>query len=99
MKNSLVISLPDGRQAALLVPDLNEGQSLSVVSTDVLEKLIKLLGRSKFEDQKFLFCENLSRAKNINEYTVLLTEELNFHRSVNIIESFLLSNITEEAMR
>jgi hypothetical protein len=95
------ITLEDGRNANVFVADLNEGQELAIVTLPLLQRLAALLPKSSVPNLVRNFADNLreySRYDNCNlkDYVDMLQNELDFHKSVNMIKSFVLS--TEERL-
>lgn len=85
-----IIQLEDSREANFLVPEIFENQSLSVVSTDVLEKLLRLLPNTAFDEIKSRLIGKIGSSNDLGDLCKVLQNELNFHKSVNLIESFFL---------
>ncbi len=82
------IELPGRGYASFLVPELNENEELSVVSTEVLKKIISFLPREHFLETKNDLIHFIRSCNNMEEYCKLLQDELSFHSSINLIESF-----------
>lgn len=92
-----ILNLPNGKTATLLVPEANQDQELSVVDTEVLRYLISNLPKSpksQVDQIKKHIIIGVQESKNLYELCDLLQKEVNFYKSVNMIESFFLSNPT-----
>lgn len=99
----------NGQQAILLVADLNEGQQLSVITTSLLERLVKLLPKAgvksivtEFADKLFNYAGSAGvkgKDLKIEEFVVMLQEELDFHKSVNMINGFFMMDLDKEPVK
>lgn len=85
----------NGQSANLFVADLNEGQILSVVSTSLLQRLTNLLPLTDVATIIHEFCEKLmeletSNTRSVEAFVIMLQEELDFHKSINLINKFFI---------
>lgn len=87
-KQPEIIRLSNGLEAQLLVPNLQEGDSLSVVNTEVLKRIVSHLPKVSINEIKYEMKENIDSCLDIHEYLNALKEELSFHSSVNVIANF-----------
>lgn len=98
------VQLPNGKQAPLLVADLMEGIEMAIVSQNVLAKLIALLPTANLSGivQEFAlkieqFRHEVRKGKGtIEDFAMLLREELEFHESINLIKNFILEKDAAE---
>ena len=98
------VQLPNGKQAPLLVADLMEGIEMAVISQNVLAKLIALLPTANLSGivQEFALkieeFDHKARRGNvtIEDFAMLLREELEFHESINLIKDFILEKDAAE---
>lgn len=96
----------NGQQANLLVADLNDGQKLSVITNSLLERLVKLLPKADIHEIIGEFTKKLDDRNTaeypkvtIEEFTEMLTEELDFHKSVNLINEFFIKENEPELVQ
>lgn len=80
----------NGKKAQVLVADLNGDQKLAVVDQSVLQRLVDMLPRTNLTHLKEELCSDIMGAKDIKEICDIMVEELQFHKSVNLIETFFL---------
>lgn len=89
----------DGVEASVLVADLNEGQKLSVITNSLLQRLTKLLPKAKTREVISEFVDKLRDYNNsepkIEGFVQMLQEELDFHKSVNMINEFFVGETKE----
>ncbi len=100
MTNTLPsVHLNDDRQAVNFVPDLNDQQQLAVVDMDVLKYLVGLLPQADISKIMHTFFEKSQgkpEIRTIEQWCELLQSELNFHRSVNLLQQHLLKPEPQE---
>lgn len=80
------ITLPNDLTAVNLCPSLDG--KLAVVHLNVITRLAKLLPKVNFEDSKFHFCEALSRTSTLEDFVGMMSDEIAFHKTVNLINTF-----------
>ncbi len=90
------IELPGRGYASFLVPELSENQELSVVGTDVLKKILQYLPKDTLSKVKRDFVCAVEGTLNIEDYLLIIKNELSFHSSVNMIESFFLDQDSKQ---
>lgn len=86
----------NGQQANLLVADLNDGQKLSVITNSLLQRLVKLLPKASPRSIIQDFAEELMKYADDGEcdiegFVSALQNELDFHKSVNLINEFFIN--------
>ena len=80
-----------GEQVMDLTPDYE--RPLALVDLDVLKRLTKLLPTANIYDIKHDMMSKLSDVQSIEEYVVILSEELAFHTTVNLINEVNKSEV------
>lgn len=89
-----MVALPNGKEAPVLVANLNEGIDLVIVSKNVLSYLTKLLPKASVRDIIMSHVGNCNSLKykegaTIEEFVDILRAELEFHESINIIKEYV----------
>ena len=89
-----MVALPNGKEAPVLVANLNEGIDLVIVSKNVLSYLTKLLPKASVRDIIMSHVGNCNSLKykegaTIEEFVEILRAELEFHESINIIKEYV----------
>lgn len=84
-----VTRLPNGTEATLLLANLQEGEKLSIVSTEVLKGILSYLPKTTLLETVLKMQEKLNYCKDMGEYLHTLHSELCFHKSVNVMQEFL----------
>lgn len=77
-----------GAIVPMLVADLNSDRKLALVDQGVLKHLVGLLEKTDLNQIKTKFIAAVTRAETMQEYTDVLSEELAFHMSVNMIQTY-----------
>lgn len=93
--NTIKTATVDGKEIPMLCADLNQAQELAIVSKRVLKALTALLPKAPFYEVRSEFMEKVRNTDNIEEFTNLLTDELDFHLSVNVVKEYFRDAIPE----
>lgn len=80
-----------GAQVMDLTPDYE--RPLALVDLDVLKRLTKLLPTASIYDIAQGMISNLRDVQSIEEYVAMLSEELAFHTTVNLINEVNKSEV------
>lgn len=80
-----------GEQVMDLTPDYE--RPLALVDLDVLKRLTKLLPTANIYDVTQGMISKLRDAQSIKEYVAILSEELAFHTTVNLINEVNKSEV------
>lgn len=96
-----MVALPNGKEAPVLVANLNESIDLVIVSKNVLSYLTKLLPKASVRNIIMAHVGNCNNLKykegaTIEEFVDILRAELEFHTSVNIIQEYIGSTAKPE---
>jgi len=81
-----IVKLGDGQEAVVLVPKI-EGE-LAIVHLPTLKRLASLLPNVDFRTIKANIIADLEGAHNLEEVISILENEISFHKSVNLIQSY-----------
>jgi len=74
----------NGEQVLDLTPDYD--RALALVDLEVLKRLASLLPSANLHRIKRDFIESVRDTENIEQFTAILSEELAFHTTVNVIK-------------
>lgn len=90
----VMVALPNGDEAPVLVADLNKDIEMVIISKNVLKYLTKLLPKASIRDIIMNHVGNCNALKykegsTIEEFVDVLREELEFHESINIIKEYM----------
>ena len=88
------IKVAEGKTATLLVADLQNGQKLSIISDSLLKRLVNLLPNTDFDNIKNSLITTISNTGDVEHLCEVLTKELDFHKSVNLINTFFIDQNT-----
>lgn len=108
MNNQIQTVDVNGKPATLLVADLNDGQKLSVITNSLLQRLVKLLPKADVKQIMLDFAKKVEDHANYDlehdkleliQFTDMLTEELDFHKSVNLINEFFIKENEPESVQ
>lgn len=83
IKHFETVSLPDGRTAQLIVPELVK--ELAVVDLNVIKRMAGMLQTASLSQIKTDFKNRLNECSTLIEYMEALRDELSFHETVNMI--------------
>lgn len=78
-----------------LLPEFDT-QEIAVVDFQVLQRLSNLLPKAKFYEIKQAFKDALSNVNNIEDFVTLLSDELAFQTTVNVISKLKPEDIEDE---
>tara|TARA_R110001606_G_scaffold206490_1_gene354188 strand:+ start:139 stop:450 length:312 start_codon:yes stop_codon:yes gene_type:complete len=81
----------NGAQVMDLTPDYD--RALALVDLDVLKRLSNLLPKANIHDIKHDMMSKLSDVQSIEEYVAILSKELAFHTTVNLINKVNKSEV------
>mgnify|MGYP003638817953 FL=1 len=81
----------NGAQVMDLTPDYD--RALALVDLDVLKRLTKLLPTANIYDITQGMISNLRDVQSIEEYVAILSKELAFHTTVNLINEVNKSEV------
>lgn len=78
--------------AEVLVPDMNADRKLAIVSLDVLQYLASLLPKADFYRIKRDCASQIQSSVDMEAMIQVLTQQLDFHASVNLVKVFFASH-------
>ena len=81
-----LVTIGENKTAVLLVPEI-EGQ-LAIVHLSTIQRLAAMLPKVKFADIQENMIHTLASTNTLEEYVVVLENELAFHKSINLITEY-----------
>lgn len=81
-----IIKLPNGTEAILFAPEKN--RQLAIVDLDVLQKLTKILPIASLSTLKQEAINNIDTAKTLDEMICNMKEDIAFHETINLINTY-----------
>ncbi len=80
------IDIGHGRTAISFVPE--DSKDLAIVHLSVIKRLADLLPKANLREIKIIFKEKVEDTQNMIQFVNVLSEELAFHESVNLIKEY-----------
>jgi len=96
MKNSKFVDV-NGAQVLDLTP--NHDRALALVDFEIVKRLSSYLPIGDLYDVKRDMINSIHQAETLEDYLKLLEEEVAFHRTINLLQSFYLQDAEEEMER
>lgn len=89
----------EGKEIPIFIADINSSIPMAIISQNVLKHLTNLLPKANFKEIKLEFLDRINyNVKNMEEFTEVLKEELEFHESINILKEYFMPSRETESM-